>query len=152
MTTRLSETKPSELTLKLGAQRVNTRKRIGVGVFGVVMAVPAYTWSMLGMTELSHEPVLGSVDLLGGVLAALAAGGAFLMQRWTAYAFGSWVLLSTARGIAVEGPAAGSWWVGAPVTLVVFAMWLGLGGYVHMKISEYRAAEPRGEENPTLLF
>jgi len=69
-------------------------KRVWVGVFGVCMMLPTMTWALLAQSQLTTSGFLGSIALMGSVLAGFSSAGALMMRSWTAYAFAGWALIS----------------------------------------------------------
>ena len=118
-------------------------KRIWVGVFGVCMMIPTMTWGLLAESELRTSGVLGSIAFAGSLLAGLSTAGAFMMRRWSAYAFAGWALISAAWEPGLQAALGSLSLVRAAASVFVLGLMWALAAVLYRQTARYEQEHPR---------
>jgi hypothetical protein len=116
------------------------------------MILPAMTWGLLAMSQLGTSRLLGPIAFAGSILAALSTIGAWMMRRWTAYAFAGWALIAAAwePGILASlGSLSIGRALGAVVSLCL--MW-ALAVVLHQQIARYAREQPGPQPENTIVW
>jgi len=116
------------------------------------MIVPAITWGLVALSELGTSPMLGPIALTASILASLSTIGAWMMKRWTAYAFAGWSLIAVAWEPGLQAAFGSLSTVRAITSVVVLGLSGALASVLHRKIARHEREHPRSQGDSSVVW